>query len=183
MTRPIVPWQRLSSQALLQTPFFTLRQDVCQLADGSVIPDYYVLEQPDTALVMAVTPAREVLFVQQYKHGAGRVLLELPGGICDGDDPLADARRELLEETGAVAGAWQALGYFLHDPTRANNGVHAFLAQETVISSIPQPDPAENIVVQALPLEQARRMALEGQFATRDTSLIVLLGCARLGIL
>ena len=57
--------------------------------------------------IVAVDPEGRVLLVRQYRHPAGRALLEIPAGTLDRDpasgateDPDAAARRELEEETG-----------------------------------------------------------------------------------
>lgn len=59
-------------------------------------------------LVIAVTPADEVLFVEQYRVPLGARTIEMPAGLV-GDDDDADtleaaAHRELIEETGWEAG-------------------------------------------------------------------------------
>ena len=42
-----------------------------------------------------------LLMVENYRHGVGTDLLELPGGFINEDEvPLGAARRELIEETG-----------------------------------------------------------------------------------
>lgn len=55
-------------------------------------------------IVIAVTPADEVLFVEQYRVPLGARTIEMPAGLV-GDDHAHDtleeaARRELVEETG-----------------------------------------------------------------------------------
>ena len=59
-------------------------------------------------LVIAVTPADEVLFVEQFRVPLGAPTIEMPAGLV-GDDYSDDtlqtaARRELIEETGWDAG-------------------------------------------------------------------------------
>ena len=55
-------------------------------------------------IVIAVTPADEVLFVEQFRVPLGARTIEMPAGLVGDDhaqDTLADAaRRELIEETG-----------------------------------------------------------------------------------
>lgn len=58
-------------------------------------------------IIIAVTPADDVLFVEQYRVPLGARTIEMPAGLV-GDDHAHDtleaaARRELVEETG-----WEA---------------------------------------------------------------------------
>ena len=64
-------------------------------------------------IVIAVTPADEVLFVEQHRIPLGARTIEMPAGLVGDDhaeDTLADAaRRELIEETGWSPGRVEVL--------------------------------------------------------------------------
>jgi ADP-ribose pyrophosphatase len=67
------------------------------------------------AIIMAVTPERKILLVEQYRIPLHCRTLEMPAGII-GDEPGASdesqadaARRELLEETGYAARRMEAM--------------------------------------------------------------------------
>ena len=64
-------------------------------------------------IVIAVTPADEVLFVEQYRIPLGSRTIEMPAGLVGDDhaqDTLVDAaRRELIEETGWSPGKVEVL--------------------------------------------------------------------------
>lgn len=65
--------------------------------------------------IVAMDEARRVLLVEQWREPVAGLVVELPAGIAgdegDADEPLlAAAQRELKEETGCVAEAWQELG-------------------------------------------------------------------------
>jgi len=65
--------------------------------------------------VVAITPARTLLLVEQFRAPLGRRVVELPAGLVgdgpdDPDEPMERAaRRELLEETGFESGSWSRL--------------------------------------------------------------------------
>lgn len=65
------------------------------------VHDFEIKLEPDAAVSLALTPAREVLLVREFRPGTEEWLLELPGGNVDnGEKADAAASRELLEETG-----------------------------------------------------------------------------------
>ena len=91
-----------------------------------------VLEHPGAAIVLAVDDDDQVLCVRQYRHAASRRFVELPAGLLDqGDEePEAVARRELLEETGYVAGSWTHLTTVFSSPGISSEVMHIFLARD-----------------------------------------------------
>ena len=62
-------------------------------------------------VVAALTPAGELLLVEQYRVPVARNVIELPAGLAgdetDAEEFLAAAQRELLEETGYTAEEWE----------------------------------------------------------------------------
>ena len=89
-----------------------------RMPDGSV-SDWDVHDPPfRTVAVLALTDADDaddadvkVVLVRQFRPGPGEVLWELPGGIVDDGEGLAEAAaRELLEETGYRAGRVEVVG-------------------------------------------------------------------------
>jgi 8-oxo-dGTP pyrophosphatase MutT (NUDIX family) len=94
-------WKTLSSTYIHKGPWATLRADKCEMPNGTIVDEYYVLEYPDWANAVAVTEDNKVILVRQYRQAAGVVALEIPGGVIEKDElPEVGMRRELLEETG-----------------------------------------------------------------------------------
>jgi len=64
-------------------------------------------------LIIALTPADELLFVEQYRIPLGASTIEFPAGLVGDegeDESLEDAaRRELVEETGWEAGRMECV--------------------------------------------------------------------------
>ena len=94
----IKPWKILESKHLRKE----IRLDTCELPNGKII-DGVVLEYGDWATIVALTKEQQVVLVWQYRHGAQKVILELPGG----------ARRTFLEDGDSLAmrGWCQGDGY------------------------------------------------------------------------
>jgi ADP-ribose pyrophosphatase len=108
------------------------------------------LEEP-TAVVVALTPRREVVLVREFRPGPEEWLLELPGGVVDvGEEALEAARRELLEETG-YAGTLRPAGSML-DCAYSTRVRHVFVAEDAHRVQ----DPAEPLETVLLGLAEFR---------------------------
>lgn len=72
------------------------------------------------AVILAVTDAREIVLVEQFRVPHGAMSIELPAGLIgdtgEGDTVLAAAARELAEETGFRAAVLEDLGAFATSP-------------------------------------------------------------------
>jgi ADP-ribose pyrophosphatase len=125
-------WRVLERRTVLdRRPWFRIEEQRIELPDGRIIDDYPRMELRDYAIVVALTPAGEVLTHRVYKHGVGRVTLELVAGLIeDGEEPLRAAQRELLEETGYESGQWLGLGSYVVNSNYGCGRMHAFIARE-----------------------------------------------------
>lgn len=143
---PLEPWKLISSNRVVSSAWLSLRKDVCETSAGVTVDPYYVVDTPDWSQVFALNPAREVLVVRQYRHGAGIVTTELPSGRIDpGEDALTAAKRELREETGCASGNWQAIGIVPANPARQRTRAHGFIATDVAVVGEPKLDPTEDI--------------------------------------
>lgn len=148
-------WEVLSSEYVLESPWYRLRRDACRLPDGSVVESYYVREHAGFSVIFALTKAGEVVFTRQYKHGIGDFVLELPAGMREpGEDPQTCARRELEEETGFISPAFELIDEFTTDPTSSTGRLYLFLARDAVPEGNASPEVTEDIDTLLIPLDQ-----------------------------
>lgn len=106
--------------------------------------DFYQVALPDFALVVPQTADGHIVTLLQYKHGVKRVSTMLPAGILqDGEEPLACAKRELVEETGFTSSQWHPLGRFVVDGNRGCGHAHFFAAMRARRTSEPRLDELE----------------------------------------
>ncbi|PYR36989.1 MAG: NUDIX hydrolase [Acidobacteria bacterium] len=123
---------------------------------------YYLLQLPDYVSVVALTPARELVLVRQFRPVVERQTLELPSGHVDAGETAEDAaRRELFEETGFVAPRLELLGTLVPDVGRLANRMWCYFAADVRPTDAPhEPEPGVAVVV--LPEQEALRCAADG---------------------
>lgn len=138
-------WQVVDSAYNFRDHWIAVRSDIVTLPDGTTLSPFHTIECADWVHTIALDRAQNVILLEQYRHGAKRVLFEFPGGnVDDGEAPEAAARRELLEETGYAAGNWHYLGSVFPASARIANQSHAFLAHG--VEAIRQPLASEGEV-------------------------------------
>lgn len=160
----IKPWRVLSSRTLYEDPWVRLRGDACETAGGKVLGNYHVLEYRDWSHVVAIDADDHVILVKQYRHGAGIISLELPGGMVDdGDpDPAAAAARELMEETGYRAPSIRHVLTLSPNTATHANRMHVSLAEGVTPTGTQQLDGSEAIEILRVPVAEAVRLAMTG---------------------
>jgi 8-oxo-dGTP pyrophosphatase MutT (NUDIX family) len=146
-------WEVLESRYLLERHWLKLREDRVRTANGVVIDQFHVLEQPSWAAVICVTESGDVVLSEQYRHGARKVTLELPAGVIEpSEDPLAGAKRELSEETGYESDDWVHLLSTHPEPSRHAHSAYFFVARGAKQRSAQALDSTESVRVRTMPL-------------------------------
>lgn len=134
------------------------------------------------AVILALTQDRAVVLVEQYRVPLGRRCIELPAGLIGdevaGEPPAAGAARELEEETGFVAAAWENLGEFATSSGMSSETFHLFRATGLARTGAGGGNGHEDIAVHVVPIA-----ALPGWLAAKrdegcaiDCRLVALLG-------
>ena len=118
-------------------------------------------------IVIAVTPADEVLFVEQHRIPLGARTIEMPAGLVGDDhaqDTLIDAaRREVIEETGWSPGKVDVL---LIGPTSSgmsNERIAFVRARDLTRVGAGGGVAGEDITVHAVPRQQAPAWLMQKQ--------------------
>ncbi len=154
-------WDILDSEYLIRRPWLTARRDKVRLPDGRINPEYYVLEYPDWINVIAITEDGQFVMVEQYRHAQRNIFIELVAGVIEeGEEPLAAAKRELLEETGYSGGEWELWSVIGQNPSTCNNLTHCYLARGVKKTSEQHLDATEDIAVKILTAKEVLDMLL-----------------------
>ncbi len=105
-------YRTLSSRYIYRGQNIRVRLDEVILSSGRETMRE-VIEHEGAVVIVAIDEDSNVLLVRQFRHAAGKDLLELPaGGIDPGETPEMTVRREMQEETGYVPAILERLGGF-----------------------------------------------------------------------
>jgi len=163
----------VKSKTVFQGPVFKVVSQQVKEPDGVHVRRDIVCH-PGSIVILALDEDRtrrraRVLLERQYRHAAGQRLWELPAGSLEpGENKLAAAKRELLEETGFTARKWQRALSFYVSPGFLTETMEVFLARQLTKGKA-QPEEDERIAVRFFPLPQAVKMAMTGKIKDAKT--------------
>ena len=102
--------RKVASQEILKGRFLHAFRDTVKLPDESQTTREYVIH-PGAVMVIPLLDDGNLVMERQFRYPVGAVMIEFPAGKIDpGEDHLACAKRELLEETGYTATEWAYAG-------------------------------------------------------------------------
>src|SRR5690242_18722864 len=139
-----------------------------------------VVRHPGSVVVLAADDSKSkrdplILLERQYRHAAAQYLYEVPAGSLDpGEDPLAGAKRELLEETGYKARHWSKLVRYYASPGFLGEWMQIYLA-ERLTPGDAAPEDDEQIELFAVPLSELLREIENGRILDGKTIAAALL--------
>jgi 8-oxo-dGTP pyrophosphatase MutT (NUDIX family) len=168
----LLPWEKLSSELAFDNKHYTLRRDTVRLPSGKIVDDYFVSVRADIAIILAVTADDEILLVRQYKHGIGKITLELPAGTFKTGSAIDAAILELREETGYRCSDVRPVGTLFDDATKNSNTVHIFLgsdARKVAEQDLDENEGESGVEVLKLPLEEVLARVRTGEIAAQST--------------
>jgi ADP-ribose pyrophosphatase len=167
-------FELVKSEPIYQGKVFNVRQDHLRLPDGKVTR-LDVVEHSGAVTILPIDSQDQIWFIRQYRHPAGRMLLELPAGVMDeGEDPLESAQRELQEEIGMAAESLTPLGDFFLAPGYSTEYMYVFMARGLRESQL-QPDEGEYIEIEKVPLAQAMALVKSGRISDAKSLATLLL--------
>ena len=166
-----------ASERLYAGRVMALRSDRVVMPGGRVATRE-IVEHPGAVAVAALDADDRLMMIHQYRHAVRRRLWELPAGLLDvaGEDPLAAARRELVEEAGLAAEHWSVLLDIVPSPGFSDESIRVYLARG--VSEVGRPaggdDEEADLAVRWVSLPVAVRMVLAGTIVNATTVAAVL---------
>jgi ADP-ribose pyrophosphatase len=159
---------RLSGEEVYSGSLLHVQRDVVRLPDGSEGVREYI-RHPGAVMVAPLFNDGRVLLERQFRYPHHREFFELPAGKCEPGEPrLETAKRELLEETGYVASAWQRLCVLHTAIAYTDEGIELFLARG-LEKRERKLDQGEFLEVFTLPLGEALAMVRDGRITDAKT--------------
>jgi ADP-ribose pyrophosphatase len=157
-------WEEYERERILDCGIFSVERSRARSPEDGSEHDFYRIVSVEWAQVVPVTAGGCIVMIRQYRHGAERITLEIPGGLVDpGETPAAAAQRECLEETGFRAHSVRPLGTLNPNPALFGNRLHAFLAEGVERVGEVQNTGSEHTSVELVPVLEVERLLIEGK--------------------
>ncbi|MGA3284449.1 MAG: NUDIX hydrolase [Verrucomicrobiota bacterium] len=159
----IRPWKKVRSKFIGDFRIFKLRSDVKISPRTGKEHDYYVLESVNWVNVIALTPDRQLVMIEQFRHGSNTVELEIPGGMMDPGEtaPVTTAVRELREETGYEGENARVLGRIWSNPAILSNKTYTVLIENCRLKHDVDWDHGEDLVTRLMPVAEIPKLVAD----------------------
>jgi ADP-ribose pyrophosphatase len=168
----------VSSNLSYEGPLFRVYSDKILENGRELTRD--VIRHNGSVVILAVDDTKSkrdpmIVMERQYRHAAREFLLEVPAGkMEEGEDALAAAKRELLEETGFKAKRWRKMIRYFASPGFLGEFMQVFVAESLTLGDA-QPEYDEQIEIEMMPLSRLLKMMDEGKIHDGKTLISVML--------
>ena len=157
-------WDILETETVHDAGWLKLRRERCRTNTGQIIDPYYILDFGGWVLTIPVTVDGRLLLLEHYRHGLRQISWEFPSGLGEpGEEPIAGAERELLEETGYAGDNSRLLGKLAPNPAIQSNWMSVVLITDARPVAKPTLEPGEELKVHLLTLDQVEQMVSDGR--------------------
>ena len=166
---------KLGSEELFKGKLLHAWRDTVKLPDGGVATREYIVH-PGAVVIVPLLDDGRVLLERQFRYPMGRVMIEFPAGKLDvpGEDKLACAKRELLEETGYTATEWAHAGELHPVIAYSTECIDIWFARGLVDGGRRSLDQGEHLDVFTATPQELLRWCCEGKVTDAKTLSCVL---------
>ena len=165
--------KKLDGKTIFEGRVFSVEVDRVELENGKQ-STREVVRHHGGACVAALDGEGRLYLVRQFRYPFGQELWELPAGKLEpNEDPFDAARRELEEEVGLVADHYVDLGALYPTVGYCSEIIYTWAA--TGLHTTAQHlDEDEFLTVEAVPLQTALEMVLDGRIKDAKTMAAIL---------
>ena len=165
--------KKISSKQIFDGKIVKLFVDEVELPDGKRATRE-IVRHPGAVCVVPLTSEGEVVMVRQFRYPFSEVLLEVPAGKLEpGEDPLEAVKRELEEESGAVAGKIEHIGEIYTTVAIFDEKIQLYLATDLTFKDA-HPDSDVFLVSEKIPLSKLVGMVMNGEIKDSKTQIAIL---------
>ena len=166
--------KQVSREVIFKGKVLDIVKDTVELPNGAMATREMCLHI-GAVCVIPLCNDGTVIMERQYRYPHSAELFEIPAGKLNfkGEDPLEAAKRELREETGAVAEKYTDLGEMIPSPAILGERVRMYLA-ENITFTERELDEDEFLDVERVPLEKLYNMVMSGEIADAKTQICIL---------
>lgn len=154
-------WKKINSKVVYKSPRFNILEDSVVMPDGSKGKYFYVQNSPGVAIIPF--DGKKFYLVNQFRYVLSKRLWELPIGRAESKNYLAQAKKELKEETGFNAKTWKYLGMFYPVPGSGNAQGRVFLAQDLTLGQHNREPGESDMFMKGFTLKELEKMIIKGQ--------------------
>lgn len=168
------PWKTLSKKIIYDNPWIHVEEhDVLNPAGKPAI--YGVVEFYNYAIgILPIDAEGNIWLIGQHRYPFNAYTWEIPeGGGNKLQDPLENAKRELLEEAGLIAEKWTLMQEIQVSNSVSNEYGYIYLAQ-IITETTPNPDEDEDLTIKKVHFTEAYAMLERGEI-TDSLTVIALL--------
>ena len=128
-----------------------------------------VCVHPGAVVILPFVDADHILLIRNRRYAVDATLVELPAGTLERhEDPMNCAGRELVEETGFLAGRLKPLGNFYTSPGILSEKMYAFAAYDLTRAGAALEE-GEEIELAPANIDEAIDMIRDGQIKDAKT--------------
>ena len=162
----------LSESTDYESPWLVVKRVVKLMPSGAEAV-FFLREEPDIVVCLPCTDDGKFVLVEEYRHGPGRALFDIPGGLVDpGEDIIDAAKREILEETGYAGQPTHLISTWISAYSKARK--HIFLMKDAKRVQAPDIVDSEMIRVVNVSLPELRGVVGEALLTDLDAGLLCL---------
>lgn len=178
-------WETLRSRYLWQSRWYNLRQDRLRSPEGQE-HTYTIVDHPGAVWIVPVTHGGQIVLIRNYRYPVNDWCYEVPAGGLPPRRNQSErtpgsrliqseevARRELLEEVGGKAERMQFVGQFYTSNGISNEVAYVYLATGVELGKTHR-EPTELMETCLVPVQEALRMAREGEVSDGPSALALL---------